>query len=373
VLLAAAVGGGVAVWRHLAPPPGVPVWTVDRGEVEREAYGTGLLESVTMVDLGFDLPGRIARLMVDEGDAIEAGQVLGEIDGAELEGQLGVTEASRALAELSAQRATADIEKAQALRDRARADFARAERLAESGAIPLSERDSLATRQATAEADYRAALAVRAQLRQGVAVARESRGVAHTLAERTRLRSPIDGFVVARPRHVGDTAQPGVTVFRVAERRLHVRAWLDEMRLAELAEGQVARVVLRSQPEVSYAGKVTRIAREADRQTHEVLVDVELVKIPERFALGQRADVFVSTMRRAGVVRAPLEVCIPAEGGCLVERAGRAAFQPIESGLVGSTFFEVLEGLAPGDRLLAPKKPGGTLELVGRGPARGAP
>lgn len=361
VLALVAAGGGAAAWRHRAAPLEVRAYAVDRGGVVREVFGTGLLESVNMVDLGFDLPGRITALSVDEGDAIEVGQVLGEIDGSELEGQLGVADANRALAELSAARATADIERTLALRDRARADLDRAERLVRVGAMAESERDALATRVTTAEAEHRAALAARAQLSQSVTVAKKSRGVTETLASRSRLRSPIAGFVVRRPRTVGDFAQVGLPVFRVADRRLRVRAWVDESRLAELAPGQTARVILRSEPDASYAGKVTRVAREADRQTHEVLVDVELTRAPERFAIGQRADVFIETAARADVVRVPMEFCTPADKQCLIVREGRAALTAIEPGLIGSSFFEVRGGLSTGDRVVAPARPGEAL------------
>jgi HlyD family secretion protein len=353
-----ATGGGVALWRQRAAPMEVRAHTVERGGVAREAFGTGLLESINMVDLGFDLPGRITSLSVDEGDAIKMGQVLGEIDGSELEGQLGVADANRALAELAAARAKSDIERTLALRDRADADLQRATRLVEVGAMATSERDTLTTRARTAEADYRSALAARAQLSQSVTVAKKNRHVTETMASRSRLKSPLDGFVVRRPRNVGDFAQVGLSVFRIADRQLRVRAWVDESRLAELSPGQPARVILRSEPDTSYAGKVTRIAREADRQTHEVLVDVELTNAPERFAIGQRADVFIETAARDDVVRVPMDFCTPSEKQCLVQRDGRATLASVEPGLIGSSFFEVREGLSAGDVVVAPAQPG---------------
>ncbi len=324
LLAAAALGAlGVLAWQRTRPL-GVETWTVDRGPVVREAFGTGLLESVEQVERGFELPGRITQLAVDEGDVVRAGQVLAEVDATELEAQLGVADANRSLASLSTARARADLERAKALRERAREDLERAERLAQAGVIPPAERDALGTRLATAEADVRAALATRAQLGQGVTVASRSREVTASLAQRSKLRSPIDGFVVRRARSVGDHAQVGQWVFRVAEERLKVRAWLDESVIAELATEQTARVVLRSEPERAYQGRVTRIAREADRQTHEVLVDVELTEVPQRFAIGQRADVYVQTAARDQVVprRAALPGSARRAGGTGQLRAG---------------------------------------------------
>lgn len=373
LLAAAALGAlGVLAWQRTRPL-GVETWTVDRGPVVREAFGTGLLESVEQVELAFELPGRITQLTVDEGDVVRAGQVLAEVDATELEAQLGVADANRSLASLSTARARADLERAKALRERAREDLERAERLAQAGVIPPAERDALGTRLATVEADVRAALATRAQLGQGVTVASRSREVTASLAQRSKLRSPIDGFVVRRARSVGDYAQVGQWVFRVAEERLKVRAWLDESVLAELATEQTARVVLRSEPERAYQGRVTRIAREADPQTHEVLVDVELTEVPQRFAIGQRADVYVQTAARDQVVRLPLEACRLAEQRCLVQREGRAALASFEPGLIGSSFFEVKQGLLPGEQIIVSTRDGREIAPGRRVQAPGQP
>ncbi len=356
LLLAAAAGG---VWRWRRSPVLVRAHVVDRGPVQREAFGTGLLESATSVDVGFDLPGRVVELSVDEGDEVRPGQVLGSIDAADLEGQLAVAEANRRLAEQTAARSAVDVERTRTLHESARADLARAERLFASGAIARAELDVAATRAATADAEHRAAVASRSQAAQSIDVARRTRGVAEIIAGRVHIRSPMGGVVVRREQDVGAFLQPGQPVFRVVDpRRLRVRAWVDEAELSHLETGQVARVVLRSDPDRSIAGEVERIGREVDRQTHEVLVDVALVEPLQRFAVGQRADVYIATATVDQAVRVPVELCSLADRSCFVERAGTAARVSVEPGLVGARFFEAKRGLDAGDVVVASLRPG---------------
>ena len=363
---ALAVVGAAAftVWRVRAAPVDVRAHTVGRGAVVREAFGTGLLESETTVDVGFDLPGRITGLAVDEGAEVRAGQVLGTIDGADLEGQLAVADANRRLAEQVMARSAIDVQRARTLWEGARTDLDRAEKLVASNVMSLAERDGLATRAAAAEAEYRAAVAGTANAGRSVDVARRSRGVAEIIAGRSRMVSPLDGIVVRRDRDVGAFVQPGLPVFRLIDgRRLRVRAWVDEVELPRLEIGQATRVVLRSDPARSYAGRVERIGREADRQTHEVLVDVALVEAPARFAVGQRADVFISTATVPDALRVPTGFCSMRERTCLVDRGGKAASVTIEPGLVGSAMFEVKSGLAAGDVVVAAARPGGAVPV----------
>jgi HlyD family secretion protein len=178
-----------------------------------------------------------------------------------------------------------------------------------------------------------------------------------------RLESPFDGIVVRKHREVGDVVAPGMPLYTVASlKKLWVRAWVDETSLGALRVGQPVGVELRSAAGVVHPGRVDRIGKQSDRQTHELLVDVEVLGLPEPFALGQKADVWIATDRRDDVVRVPRGFCDARAGGCLVERAGRATRAAVELGLVGRGFVEVVRGLAPGDTVLRPPRADAELE-----------
>ena len=168
--------------------------------------------------------------------------------------------------------------------------------------------------------------------------------------------SPFDGIVVRRLRDPGDTVTVGTTVLRlVAVDALWSRAWIDESSLGELQEGQVVRVRLGASGEPAHTGKVDRIGREVDRQTHELLVDVLLSEVPARVAMGQRADVWIETARRTDVLRVPLAFVRRDAAGayCLVDRGGRVGRAAVTLGLDGRQLVEVT-GLSAGDTVLDP-------------------
>jgi len=261
----------------------------------REIPGTGTLESQEPVSLGFRIPGRIRTLAADQGQLVTAGQSVATLDDDEARRQLELAEASGALADAGVAKARADVDQlertlALAGKELERIRSLRAKQVASESALDESE-----TRWAEARARLAAARAALAQAERSVGVAGRGSAVRQAALNDHELRSPIDGLVVRRHRESGDMVAAGTPVFTVVSlRKLWVRAWIDETALSSLTEGQDARVVFRSEPGRSFRGRVDRVGHESDRQTHELLVDVELLERPERFAVGQRADVFVA-------------------------------------------------------------------------------
>jgi HlyD family secretion protein len=350
-------------------------WTVERGDVVREAFGRGTIESRREVELGFDLVGRIADILVDEGDRVKLGQVVAHLAPETFAADVksassGVAVARSAIARLEAEqrRAAAALDFAQGEADRMRA-------LAKSGSISPRDLD-LAEQQlalATAEADR--VRAAHGEAERQISLASGTVEVRNVAAARAVLVSPFDGLVIRRLRDPGDTVTVGTTVLRVvATDVLWSRAWIDETALPGLREKQPARVRFGAEGTVLGSGAVDRIGREVDRQTHELLVDVILDKPPARLAIGQRADVWIEVDRRRGVVRLPIAFLRRDPGGAFawVDRGGRVARVALALGLVSGEHAEVTSGLDAGDVVLDPVDPGGSLG-EGRRWARSAP
>ena len=134
----------------------------------------------------------------------------------------------------------------------------------------------------------------------------ESVGLQRLALADTRILSPMDALVVKRLREPGHYVAAGAPVLTlVSTEKLWVRAWVDETALSALEPGLAALIEFRSEPGRDYPGRVDRIARQADRQVHEVLVDVEVLELPRSFAVGQRADVRIATKPAALAGRAP--------------------------------------------------------------------
>ena len=350
----------ILTWRFTAPVE-ARVRTLDRGPVYLEVRGTGTLESVQEVPLAFKVGGRIQDLPLDEGSLIHVGQVLGRLDPSDWKEQLTMAEAGRGVAEAFLGKAQADLEQSIATRQRARSDFERVQRLFEQGILSKSDLDLSQERVKVAEAGAKATEAARLQASRGESVARGTEAIQRINYKEVQLLSPVDGILTRRLREPGNIISGGTPVLTVAStRKLWVRTWVDEAALGSLRIGQPARVELRSSPGKGIQGRVDRIGRQSDRQTHELLVDVELLEAPPSFALGQRADVRIQASGVASTLRLPMGWA-ERDGSVVVERKGRVTRVKPVLGFQGSDFVEVKEGLDLGETLLRPAKEGGSL------------
>jgi HlyD family secretion protein len=178
--------------------------------------------------------------------------------------------------------------------------------------------------------------------------------------------SPFDGIVIRRFKDPGDTVVVGTTVLRiVAVDRLWARAAVDESMLTDLREGMPATIALLGAAGAPAVGTVDRIGREVDRQTHEVLVDVLLAKVPQPLAIGHRADVHIALERRPDVVRLPITFLHRDEAGevVYVDRGGRIERARVKTGAVGRDVVEIVSGVSAGETVLDAPSPGAPLPL----------
>lgn len=361
-VLAVLAGGGAAYAKTRPVEPRVS--RVAHGPVERGALGTGTLESEAQVSAAFTIAGRVAAIRANEGDIVHAGDVLATLDGAEQDRQLAVAQRGVDLASATVSRSEADIQRARTVLDAARTDVRRVDALFGASSVSAAERDAVHERADRAEAELAAASASRRQGEGGVVVAKETVRLNARRLDDTTLRSPFDGVVVKRLHEPGDVVSPGSVVLVVAStRKVWARVWMDESVLHELREGQEARVTLRGGDGRAHRGRLDRIGLEADRQTHELLVDVELVERPARLVFGQRVDAFVVLEARARATRVPQGACDATMNRCLVARGGRVEAVDVRFGLAGREWVEVTTGLAEGDVVLSPKLPGDELPL----------
>ena len=337
---------------------------VDFGPVSLEIRGTGTLESVQEVPLAFKVGGRIQDLPFDEGAPITQGQILGHLDPNDLREQLGVAQAARGVAQASIGKAEADISQARASLHRAQSDFERIKNLHAQGILSRADLDASQERLKVTEATVQAMGSVGNQAQRGESLAKGTEAIQRLAFQEGRLVSPVDGLLTRRLREPGNIVTAGTPVLTVVStRKIWVRAWVDESDLGALQIGQVARIGLRSHPGKVFPGRVDRIGRQSDRQTHELLVDVELLELPPVFAMGQRADVQIQTRGPERTLRVPLAF-LNADGSIFVDRDGRVRRVNPTLGSKGSEFVEIKMGLAAGDLVL--RSPTNTSLGIGR-------
>lgn len=353
----------LVAWFRVWSPVHVQVVRLDRGLVTEEAFGRGTIESQREAAVGFDLVGRLSDVLVDEGARVTLGQELARLETNQAQADLRAAQTGVSAARASLQRLAAEEEHARALLSTADREAARTQALFAAGAVPSQQRDDAADRIRIARADLDRVLAQRSEATRGIDFAAGGAEQRRVTMVRATLLAPFDGLVTKRLREPGDTVSLGSTVLRIVDTtQVYVSAAMDETVLPQLAVDQRANIFFPG-ASAPVTGKVTRISWEADRQTHEFVVEVTPDRFDRRVAIGQRADVRVELARREQALRIPLRMIHRDETGPYVyaDHGGKIALVRPRFGLTGEGYVEVLEGLAEGDAVLAAPRAGTTL------------
>jgi RND family efflux transporter MFP subunit len=350
-------------FRHFAPVT-VRVSRVERGDLVLEVFGRGTVESRREAQLGFELVGRVSSVLVDEGDRIKLGQALAYLQPEQYRAELRTAASGVSAARATLGRLEADERRAREALSFAEQEERRQQKLGASGAIASVTVDAAVNQARLARAELDRVLASRSEATRGIEVATGTAEQRRVMVLRATLLAPFDALVTRRFHDPGDTVAVGATVLRVVDtQQLRIRAWVDETTLGQLSEGQPVEVRFPGAEAPALRGTVDLVGWEADRQTHELLVDIELSALPPRLALGQRADAWIEIGRRKGVLAIPNGFVRRDQHGpyCYVDRAGRIEKTRLALGRAGRDRIEVLTGLRDGDVLLDAPRPGASL------------
>jgi len=351
LLVFAGLLAAVMYWIKFSPVP-VTEHHVELGPIVAEVMGTGTLEARVKSTISPKIAGRIERILVDQGDRAEAGQLLFTLDDVELQQQVEIAEAALAASQAALDRLKADQAKAAAVLEQAQKNHQRMTQLQEQRAVSREDFDKATEGLHIAEAGTARVEAALLEGQKQLIAAEMTLAYHGARRGDTRIVAPFDGLIVKRHRDPGDIVVPGSpTLTLIATDEIWITAWVDETEMSRLHVGQPARVVFRSEPQRSYQGEVARLGREADRETREFVVDVRLLKLPENWAVGQRAEAYVETERRSSVVLVPAKLILWRDEtpGVYLKEKDHARWQPLKSGLQGRDLVEVVEGLQQGD------------------------
>lgn len=230
----------------------------------RKLYGN---VEIREVQLGFRVGGRIARLLVDEGDLVQPGQILAELDTRPLQDRLAGADARLQSASATAARdangsrpqqigdAQASVASATAALVEARHQFDRRTVLASKGFISKADLQSSEAVLNAAEARLTQANAGLSLAREGTRYEDQAASAANrnaVLAERRAvqtdindavIRAPEAGQVLTRAREVGAVVLPGQTVLSIAlTQPVRIRAYVAEPDLAKVHPGMAVTV-----------------------------------------------------------------------------------------------------------------------------------
>ncbi len=315
----------VAVAAEGKPPPEVKIARAARGDVFRHITLPGSIRANQQATLYAKVGGYLKALSVDKGDAVRAGQVLGEIEVPELESDLAKFRAEVRVAE---------------------AEFNRVE-----GARKKSP--DLVVPQALDEAKGRLEMA-RAGLER-----------IETLLGYAKLVAPFGGVVTARfvdpgafiPAATSGSAAQNAAVLAIMDfDTVRAQVPVPEAEAALVRVGQPVRVAPDALPGKIFEGRVSRLAYALDAGTQTMLVEADLPNPGRELRPGMYATIRLGVEKHEGVIRVPA-------GALLVEKAGASVFKlvdgkakkcAVKAGFNDGAEAEVIEGVAEGEAVLVP-------------------
>lgn len=337
-------------------PVGVETAAVARADLSPGVYGIGTVEAQHAYAVGPIQAGRVLRVLVDQGDRVQAGQQLAEIDPVDMRQRAEAAASATARARQAARAAQAQVAEADSRVQLAQANSARYQALYQQNFVAREMADSRRHEAAAAEAALTAARANAAGAQREIGRAQAELQGIDQLRNSLRLVSPIDGVVTAREAEPGTTVVAGQAVLRLVDpARLWVRARVDQARAEGVQVGQAADIVLRSAPGVVLPGKVVRVDLQSDAVTEERIVNVAFDPPPAQLYLGELAEVSIRQPGARNVLAVPRAALAQYQGRIGVWRIqqGRARFQSVQPGVQTAERVQILSGLAAGDRLIA--------------------
>ena len=302
----------------------------------------GYVVARTKASVAAKIPGRMEYLGVHEGSVVRKGEVIARLESADQQAAL--------------RSARANVGQIAAQLGQARRDLERASTLAAQSVLSAAELENTRTRAEVLEAQLNASHALVQQ--------------AEVNVENTRVRAPFDGTVLRKDAEVGEIVAPSsagggltrtaiVTMADLAT--LEVEVDVNEAYIAQIRNGQLARITLDAYPDTSFAGRVRQVVPTADRQKATVQVKVSILDRDPRILPEMGAKVlFVRGGDGATAAATPRHVSVPAaalvRSGSTVSvwtvENGRVASRPVDAGSEHDGRVEVRSGLSGGEHVV---------------------
>lgn len=260
--------------------------------------------------VSFKVQGRVTHLPVQEGQTVEQGDLLAQLDDDDFRQQVSVDEAAVRAREAELELAlagsrTQEIQAAkqtlldaQADLELKRAEFRRRQALLSEQGVSREDVDSAATQFKRAQATYERVRHTYDQIAEGtrkeeIAVRRANLQLAREALEMSRLKlsytvltAPVSGVVLVRQAELGEVMAPGTPVVTIADvDHLWLRGYINETDLGRFRWGQPATVHTDTYPGKTYPGRVSFISSQAEFTPKSVETHKERVTLVYRIKI----------------------------------------------------------------------------------------
>lgn len=342
---------------------------VEKIDLVSKVTANGKIQARRKVDLSALVMGQIVNLAVKEGDQVNRGQLLLQIDRAQLAAQTAGRESALGAmrSDLAASRSTAE---------QARRDFQRARQNWDAKILSEAEYQRARSVVDTAEANLSAAEQRLRETGANLAASRDS-------LSKTTVTAPIAGMVTFLPVKEGEVTvigtmnNPGTQLLTISDMsEVEAVMMVDETSVPEVKVGQKATLNIDAYPNRPFEGVVTEVGSSPIAKNDPDLlsltqgseainfkVKIRVVEPPETIRPGFSVTADILTGRTEGATAIPIQALIvrdvpkkdgkPAasaasrpqtEEGVYLIKAGKLVFEKVETGLAGELMIEVKKG-----------------------------
>lgn len=299
--LVVALGLVLSMGEDRVAGPGYVTQVAQAGNLVVTVSATGNLEPTNQVELGSELSGTLATVLVDDDDRVSKGQLLAQLDTSNFLDAVAKSEAMVAVALANVQQAKATVIEAQAKLKR----LQQVNVLSEGKAVSASDLD-------VAIADLDRAKASQHSAEASVAEAKANLRSEQTNLQKTQIRSPIDGVVLERAVDPGQTVAASlqaVTLFTLAEdlSKMELKVDVDEADVANVKSGLTASFTVDAWPGRRFQALITRVGYNATDDegviSYPAVLQVENTDLSLRPGMTGTAE--ITTLTREQVLLVP--------------------------------------------------------------------
>jgi HlyD family secretion protein len=414
VLILASAGVGARFWFRGPELPEVNAEAIRARDLEALVSASGKIQPVRQINISANTMGRVTRLAVEEGQRVKAGEFLLEIDPRSLSGQLERGQASVEAARSQLQQARTAVDQARVALEFAQQNLKRQQELSKDGLTTREALERAVNEVALREADLKTREQDVQTREQQIRQEQASLSTTRYNLSQVVITAPMDGLVTRRNIEQGENVvvgtmnNAGTVLLTVADMSmLQAEVEVDETDIPLVALGQPASVTIDAVPDRMFKGHVTEIgnspiqtgtaAQTTAAQATNFKVVITIDEAVPDVRPGFTATAEITTATRKSVIAVPIqsltvrEMLYDAKGtlihepppvrqrrgfgpqqpqppaappepgpgqerketeGVFVIRDTRAVFTPVKLGIAGERYFEVLSGLAPGDRVI---------------------
>lgn len=352
----------------------VDVVPVQAQALVQTVIATGRVMSPARVDIGSVITGRVARVLVEEGSRVEAGQALIELESNELVAALRQAEANEqharvrvaTVSEVGLATANETRAQAKATLDWAERELSRYQDLLAEGVLSRARFEEVERAYLIAKSQHEAAQTqVKAQRQSGAQTREAVAKLAEAVAARelavaklaqTQLRASAASTVLTRQVEPGDIVQPGKTLLTLATAgETRITAQIDEKNLPYLRVGETALASADAFPQAKFSAELYYLAPSVDVGRGTVEARFRIPEPPAHLRADMTLTVEVRAAHKEHAFVVPLEAVRRANNGAptlLTVQDGKVVSQPVAMGMQAGGNVEILHGVQAGEHVV---------------------